>query len=170
MASNTLFNNLDEFDVVHINSEFADQDSDHDPSVARFTLPQYVGTQKNDTFTGTDLNEVITGGFGGDRLTGGGGSDRFVYTNIEDSGDRIEDFITGTDKIVLTQLLNSLVPGGYNGTNAIADGYVQLVQRGGKVVLQINQDGFGDDNRFRNYITVENVLAADLSALNNFVF
>jgi len=170
LASNTLFNNLDEFDVVHINSEFADQDSDHDPSVARFTLPQYVGTQKNDTFTGTDLNEVITGGEGADKLTGGGGSDRFVYTNIEDSGDQIEDFIIGTDKIVLTQLLDSLVPGGYNGTNAIADGYVQLVQRGGKVVLQLNQDGFGNDNKFKNYITVENVLAADLSAPNNFVF
>ncbi len=38
LASNNLLSKLDGFDVVHINSEFADQDSDHDPSVARFNL------------------------------------------------------------------------------------------------------------------------------------
>jgi uncharacterized protein len=27
-----------EYDVVHVNSEFADQTSDHEPQVARFTL------------------------------------------------------------------------------------------------------------------------------------
>ena len=36
--SNSLLSKLDGYDVVHINSEFADQDSDHDPSVARFNL------------------------------------------------------------------------------------------------------------------------------------
>ncbi|NJR51433.1 MAG: hypothetical protein HC780_19505 [Leptolyngbyaceae cyanobacterium CSU_1_3] len=36
LISNNLFNQLNGFDVVHINSEFADQISDHDPSVARF--------------------------------------------------------------------------------------------------------------------------------------
>jgi predicted extracellular nuclease len=36
LASNNLLNNLNGFDVVHINSEFYDQVSDHDPSVARF--------------------------------------------------------------------------------------------------------------------------------------
>ncbi|BAY07756.1 SdiA-regulated domain-containing protein [Calothrix sp. NIES-2098] len=38
LVSNNLFNKLDGYDVVHINSEFSDQDSDHDPSVARFNL------------------------------------------------------------------------------------------------------------------------------------
>ena len=27
------------YDVVHVNAEFADQASDHDPQVARFLLP-----------------------------------------------------------------------------------------------------------------------------------
>ncbi|MEH1804045.1 choice-of-anchor I family protein [Nostoc sp.] len=40
LVSNNLLNKLDGYDVVHINSEFADQDSDHDPSVARFNLPK----------------------------------------------------------------------------------------------------------------------------------
>ncbi|MEA5504627.1 putative Ig domain-containing protein [Halotia wernerae UHCC 0503] len=38
LVSNNLLNQLDGYDVVHINSEFYDQDSDHDPSVARFNL------------------------------------------------------------------------------------------------------------------------------------
>ncbi|MCF2148698.1 putative Ig domain-containing protein [Desmonostoc muscorum LEGE 12446] len=39
LISNNLLSKLDGYDVVHFNSEFADQDSDHDPSVARFNLP-----------------------------------------------------------------------------------------------------------------------------------
>lgn len=39
LVSNNLLANLDAFDVVHINSEFADQVSDHDPVIARFNLP-----------------------------------------------------------------------------------------------------------------------------------
>jgi uncharacterized repeat protein (TIGR01451 family) len=38
LVSNNLLAKLDGIDVVHVNSEFADQDSDHDPSVARFNL------------------------------------------------------------------------------------------------------------------------------------
>ncbi|MGA9772879.1 MAG: C25 family cysteine peptidase [Blastocatellia bacterium] len=39
LVSNNLFNNIPfVYDVVHINSEFADQSSDHDPSVARFAF------------------------------------------------------------------------------------------------------------------------------------
>jgi uncharacterized protein len=38
LVSSNLLNKLDGYDVVHVNSEFADQDSDHDPSVARFNL------------------------------------------------------------------------------------------------------------------------------------
>ncbi|MBD2079343.1 cadherin domain-containing protein [Leptolyngbya sp. FACHB-17] len=36
LVSKNLLNQLNGFDVVHINSEFVDQVSDHDPSVARF--------------------------------------------------------------------------------------------------------------------------------------
>ncbi|MBH8565202.1 DUF11 domain-containing protein, partial [Nostoc sp. CENA67] len=50
LVSNSLLGKLDGYDVVHINSEFADQDSDHDPSLARFNLP------KNDAPTELALN------------------------------------------------------------------------------------------------------------------
>jgi predicted extracellular nuclease len=45
LVSGALFGRLVGYDVVHINAEFAEQTSDHDPSVARFTLgtaPQIV--------------------------------------------------------------------------------------------------------------------------------
>lgn len=39
LASTAMTSKLDAFDAVHINAEFTDQLSDHDPSVARFTFP-----------------------------------------------------------------------------------------------------------------------------------
>jgi hypothetical protein len=33
-----LLHRLEAYDSVHVNSEFHDQDSDHDPQVARFQL------------------------------------------------------------------------------------------------------------------------------------
>jgi predicted extracellular nuclease len=38
LASNNLMGALDEYDPIHVNAEFYDQISDHDPQVARFTL------------------------------------------------------------------------------------------------------------------------------------
>jgi hypothetical protein len=39
LVSRALFASLVKFDVVHINAEFVEQASDHDPSVAIFRLP-----------------------------------------------------------------------------------------------------------------------------------
>ena len=51
LVSNNLLSKLDGFDVVHINSEFADQVSDHDPGVARFNLvaPNRAPIANNDS-------------------------------------------------------------------------------------------------------------------------
>jgi uncharacterized protein len=38
LTSRQLFRSLSVYDVVHVNSEFADQASDHEPQVARFNL------------------------------------------------------------------------------------------------------------------------------------
>ncbi len=42
LVSNNLNSKLDGFDVVRINSEFADQVSDHDPVIARFNMPTTI--------------------------------------------------------------------------------------------------------------------------------
>ncbi len=61
LVSGNLFKQLDGYDVVHINSEFADQISDHDPSVARFTLlrPNAIPVANSDTAT-TNEDVAIT--------------------------------------------------------------------------------------------------------------
>ena len=76
LSSNNLFNRLDGFDVVHINSEFADQVSDHDPLVARFNLPTLInGTPNADNLVGTNRNEIINGQGDNDFISGAGGND-----------------------------------------------------------------------------------------------
>ncbi|MBL6459492.1 endonuclease/exonuclease/phosphatase family protein [Belnapia sp. T6] len=68
-----------EFDIVHINSDFAAQTSDHDPSVARLTLGGNAGTAGgtagNDTLRGTDRDDRLDGAGGNDALNGLGGND-----------------------------------------------------------------------------------------------
>jgi VCBS repeat-containing protein len=59
LVSNNLLTNLNGFDVVHINSEFSAQVSDHDPVLARFNLSlgNQVPTAVNLTNTVTTLLE-----------------------------------------------------------------------------------------------------------------
>lgn len=76
LSSNNLLTRLDGFDVVHINSEFADQVSDHDPLVARFNLPILInGTPNADSLVGTNRNEIINGQGSDDFISGQGGND-----------------------------------------------------------------------------------------------
>jgi Ca2+-binding RTX toxin-like protein len=134
------------------------------------TLSTIAGTSGRDTITGTASGEKILGGIGGDTLTGGAGSDAFVYTNIRDSGDVIKDFTVRQDRIALADLLDGIVSGGYTGSDAIADGYVKFIGSGSNTILQIDQDGNGTAASPRNFLTVENVSVAALSATSNFVF
>ncbi|GAB1539885.1 endonuclease/exonuclease/phosphatase family protein [Scytonema sp. NUACC21] len=172
LVSENLFNNLNGYDVVHINSEFTDQLSDHDPIVSRFNLPSIRGTSGRDTLSGGSGNDTIIGGSGGDALTGGVGNDRFVYTNIRDRGDTISDFEVGNDKLVFTQLLGSLIPEGYGGTNAIADGYVRVVQgsNSNNFSVEVDSDASGVADIFRPFITVNTVGADTLNSSSNFIF
>ncbi|WP_370528863.1 Ig-like domain-containing protein [Tychonema sp. LEGE 07199] len=68
-----------------------------------------IGGDGNDTLIGGGGNDLLAGSAGDDLLTGGGGDDRFLFKsngvfNTADFGsDRITDFTTGTDKILLSQ-------------------------------------------------------------------
>ena len=61
LVSGNLLKQLNGFDVVHFNSEFVDQISDHDPSVARFTLlrPNAIPVANSDTAI-TDEETAVT--------------------------------------------------------------------------------------------------------------
>jgi hypothetical protein len=60
---------------------------------------------------GGDGNDILVGGSGDDILTGGAGNDQFVYQAFSDRGtvgDTITDFNFSQDKLVLTELLQSV--------------------------------------------------------------
>ncbi|RCJ21084.1 hypothetical protein A6770_30920 [Nostoc minutum NIES-26] len=130
------------------------------------------GGASRDSLTGTAANDRIVGGTGSKTITGGAGNDEFVYTNIREVGHRITDFTVGNDKIVLTELLDSLVPSGYSGSDAITDGYIRLVQGSSdnSTILQLDRDGTVGAAIFRPFIQLDNVTPQVLNNINNFAF
>jgi uncharacterized protein len=150
--------------------------SDHDPVLVGLNLPATFnpinGTSSRDTLVGTAGRDRITGGFSSDTLTGGAGWDEFVYTNLRDVGDTITDFEIGADKLVLTGLLDSLVSGGYNGVDAIADGYIKVVpsSAANRFSVQVDADGLLGAAIFRPYLTVNLSGTGNLNSPSNFLF
>ncbi len=142
MASDSLVGKLDGYDVVHMNSEFADQVSDHDPVVARFTMevPGQVinGTSGSNILVGGAGDDTLTGFQGRDRLTGGLGKDQFVYRSVLDAGDIITDFTPGEDLLDVGQLLRSV---GYLGSAPIGAGYLGVVGVAGRTYAMFDADG-----------------------------
>ena len=57
-----------------------------------------------DVIEGGDGDDQITGGDGSDTLTGGVGADVFRYTASTEFGDRINDFLVGTDDLNISGL------------------------------------------------------------------
>jgi uncharacterized protein len=108
-----------EFDPVHVNSEFIDQASDHDPLLSRFTLPvpagvingtpaseelmgtvdsdRIFGRGGNDTLRGLQGDDWLFGGTGNDVINGNQGNDRLFGEQGNDrlSGDNGDDFLDG---------------------------------------------------------------------------
>lgn len=156
------------FDVVHINAEFADQLSDHDPSVARFVIaaPQTLqGGSGIDALTGGAGNDTLVGGAGRDLLTGGDGADRFVYTQVLDAGDRITDFQPGLDRLVVGPLLASI---GYAGTDPLADGMLGIVAQGGRTYATFDVDGSAGAGAARPLVELVGVTPAQLAGVEVF--
>lgn len=87
LVSENLFSLLDGFDVVHINSEFADQVSDHDPVIAQFNIEAGItlnGGNGQDTLNGKSGDDTIEGGNGNDVLFGNRGNDSLLGGNGDD--------------------------------------------------------------------------------------
>jgi hypothetical protein len=141
LASPNLMLNLAGFDVVHMNSEFADQLSDHDPAVAAFSIflaKVLVGNAGRNSLAGGSGDDTLTGLGGRDTLVGGFGADHFVYTRLLDAGDVIADFEVGVDMLVVDALLASV---GYAGTNPVGDGYFGVVPGAGRTIVTFDLDG-----------------------------
>lgn len=61
-----------------------------------------LGQAGNDTLLGGDGDDFLYGGSGIDSITGGGGRDQFVVnTAVGEGVDRITDFVSGTDRLLI---------------------------------------------------------------------
>ncbi|BAT53969.1 5'-nucleotidase/2',3'-cyclic phosphodiesterase [Nostoc sp. NIES-3756] len=141
LTSNNLLSLLDGFDVVHINSEFADQISDHDPVIAQFNIEAGItlnGGNGQDTLNGRAGDDNINGGNGNDTLFGNRGNDSLLGSNGDDIlwGGAGVDTLNGGfgDDILIGGLGNDILTGSrgidrfvYNnineGTDTITDFY-----------------------------------------------
>ncbi len=130
-------------------------------------LVEIVGSSENDFITGTKAGDIIIGLEAEDTLTGGLGSDQFVYNRLADAGDVITDFEVGNDQIVLTELFAHL---DYHGSDAMVDGYIQLVQENSGVGVNIDPDGLNGQESFIPLTFVEGVSLAELNDSTNFLY
>lgn len=122
-----------------------------------------------DTFIGGDSSDWLVGGQGNDILTGGNGNDFFVYNAITDAGDRITDFTVGSDKIVLTEVVNS---SGFRSFNPLVDGFFSVRSVGSSMAaIMIDPDGAaGSSFKSAPFLLLNNVSATTLNSSSNFVF
>ena len=65
------------------------------------SIENVIGSDHADVITGNDRDNIIVGGEGADVLIGGDGADQFFFGGLSETGDMIEDFLSGTDTVVL---------------------------------------------------------------------
>ena len=69
------------------------------------------GLEGNDNLLGGHGADTLSGGLGNDRLVGGPGADLFLFAGSNDGLDRIIDFVSGEDAVVLSAGAFGLLPG-----------------------------------------------------------
>jgi Ca2+-binding RTX toxin-like protein len=126
----------------------------------------------NDVILGDNGNDTIEGGAGADIIGGSAaslagiettGNDTFVYRAMTDAGDSIYGFdVRGgdSDAIDLRLLFDAL---GYAGTAPRTDGYLQVVQSGGDVLVQVDANGSTGGASFVTLATLVDRTATDIT-------
>lgn len=167
---NTNFKNASQLVGLYVANEY--RTSDHDPVLIGLSLTPPVpnridGTAGANVLVGTGGNDAITGYAGRDSLTGNAGNDLFIYTSVLDGGDTITDFQPGLDKIVLTQLLQSL---GVKSSDPLASGHVSCAASTGGSLLNIDPDGNAGAAQKRALVLVKGVACGNLALPGSFIF
>lgn len=107
-----------------------------------------VGNSAANALNGGDGADRLVGGQGVDALTGGNGADTFVFNTLNEVGDDVFDFASGTDKLELSAAgfgVSSLAAGGawfVAGTAADGAG-PQLVWDAATGTVSFDADGTG---------------------------
>ncbi len=123
------------------------------------SIENVIGSAHADVITGNARDNVIIGGEGADVLIGGDGADQFVFGGLSETGDLIEDFLSGTDTIVLDANAFALTSGeviegenfsiitdAFDGTNAgnntaFASGDAALIYSEADAALYYDSNG-----------------------------
>lgn len=121
------------------------------------------GGTGNDTLRGDAGNDTLRGGLGKDVLEGGEGADSFVFDTAfgRENADRIEDFCSGIDKIVLDDAIFTALgaPGGLNASafsmaGKALDANDRIIYDSSKGYLYYDADGVGGSQQVL-FATVE---------------
>jgi 2',3'-cyclic-nucleotide 2'-phosphodiesterase/3'-nucleotidase/5'-nucleotidase len=115
-----------------------------------------VLTGGRDPLLGTNANEVIVGS-----------SKEFIYSSINDAGDIIDNFEVSSDRLVFTELLASL---GYEGTDPIADGYIQLGSESNNSIILLDPDGNEGSEAAKPFLSLQELSITELNYADNLVF
>ena len=112
-----------------------------------------VGSMAADVLTGGDGNDILAGRGGEDTLSGGAGADVFAYLNAAEGGDTILDYnFAEGDGLDLSALLNANFVSGSSQTSD----FVQLVQSGSDVTVQVDTDGTANGTNFADVAVLAN--------------
>jgi len=110
-----------------------------------------TGNGKSNTLKGSSGNDTLIGGNSDDTLTGGSSNDRFVYTALNEKGDRITDFNTTQDTLDLTVLFD------YLGSTPVTSSFLRFTRSGSRALVQIDQNGTTGGANFTTLATLDNV-------------
>jgi VCBS repeat-containing protein len=101
------------------------------------------GGSGNDTIGGSADNDTIIGGYGADVLTGDTGADTFVFLNLLDTNDTINDFQVGIDKLDLQAIYSGTLSfdSGHAGSGAVNANSVSFFAKDGNTTVIVDTDG-----------------------------
>ena len=150
-----------EFDIVHVNNDFARDDnrirftdtvvaSDHEPILGRFTLPvnpdageQIFGTDGDDDLVGTDGNDIIRSRNGNDTVLGLAGDDSIS----SGGGNNTFDGGLGDDVLATSGDGENIIAGGLGADEILGGGGDDVLR--GDLNSRDSQVGIGDDDLIR---------------------
>ncbi|MEM8691459.1 MAG: choice-of-anchor I family protein [Pseudomonadota bacterium] len=130
-----------EVDVVHVNNDFAEFASDHEPVVASFLIEggatgeTIVGTNRRDMLEGTEGGDLILGLRGADNIMGNGGNDEIRSENGRNTisgGDGDDTIVGGLARDELMGDAGDDFINGGNSFDTITGGQGDDMLRGGR--------------------------------------
>ncbi|HEX5841060.1 MAG TPA: VCBS domain-containing protein, partial [Pseudomonas sp.] len=118
-----------------------------------------VGGAGNDSLNSGAGNDTLIGGTGNDTLTGSTGADTFVFgeTGAPNLDTVLDYSFAEGDKLDLSALLDS----NFSGGSQVSD-FVQLVQAGSNITVQVDADGTANGAAFTDIALLSNIGTAGL--------